>query len=733
VSSDGIASTGDEGWAGVPSRGMTATVEQATQAPLTPGAGVAMALDRLDAIVRRALAAAEAAHGRPRDDPFRGLHLDAAEIARTLARRPGVPLFAATLDDLPELPCAAPQGSRLASLALAFGLSPFDVDALLVALGPELDLRYERLFAYLQDDVTRKRPTVNLALDLLCSSPEEKLTRRLHFSPSAPLVGQGLIEWLGDPQQPHPSLLANGYRPDAQIVRFLLDEAGLDPRLGRCARLVDPALSLEEAGLDPSTESRLCGLSERALGENEALTVCFHGDDEGARASAAHGLAKAARRRLLIVDASALDDPELLLPIAFREAQLQKAVLVVEGWEALRGASHPGGFRRLQSALIASAALVVLSGRERWMPSASGPKGVIALGFPKPAFPTRIACWLDGLVLATGQADPGLAQALAARFRLGGDQIWDAVLTARNLALGRSRETGASGVPEPADFFAAARAQSGHELATVATRIETAATWADIVLPDDALAQLREVCSRVSLGHRVMDDWGFARRLSHGKGVTALFSGPSGTGKTMAAEVIANELGMDLYRVEVPSVVSKWIGETEKNLEKVFRCAENTILFFDEADALFGKRSEVRDAHDRYANVEISYLLQRMETFDGLAILATNVRHHMDEAFLRRLAFVVQFPFPDDAQRREIWQRIWPAETPLGADLDFDRLARTFPLSGGNVKNIALAAAFSAAEREASVEMADVLHALRREYQKLGKNFTEGELAGATS
>jgi SpoVK/Ycf46/Vps4 family AAA+-type ATPase len=198
----------------------------------------------------------------------------------------------------------------------------------------------------------------------------------------------------------------------------------------------------------------------------------------------------------------------------------------------------------------------------------------------------------------------------------------------------------------------------------------------------------------------------------------------------MAAEVIGNELGLDVYRIDLSAVVSKWIGETEKNLDRLFRLADNAILFFDEADALFGKRSEVRDAHDRYANVEISYLLQKMEAYDGLAILATNLRHHLDDAFLRRLAFVIPFPFPDDAQRRQIWERIWPAETPVAGDVDFDWLATTFKFSGGNVKNVALAAAYAAAARGSQVGMDDVRHAIRREYQKLGKALTEAELAG---
>jgi SpoVK/Ycf46/Vps4 family AAA+-type ATPase len=284
-----------------------------------------------------------------------------------------------------------------------------------------------------------------------------------------------------------------------------------------------------------------------------------------------------------------------------------------------------------------------------------------------------------------------------------------------------------------ADLFAAARAQSGQDLARLARKIEPRYTWDDIVLPEDACAQLREICRRVVHHHRVLGEWGFGRKLSLGKGVNALFAGPSGTGKTMAADIIANELGLDLYKIDLSSVVSKWIGETEKNLDRIFTAAENAnaILFFDEADALFGKRSEVRDSHDRYANVEISYLLQKMEEYEGIAILATNLRQNLDESFVRRLAFTVHFPFPDETSRERIWSGIWPLETPLGDDLDLAFLAHQFKLSGGNIKNIALAAAFLASEDGGPITMAHLRHATRREYQKLGKTVSEAELRSA--
>jgi SpoVK/Ycf46/Vps4 family AAA+-type ATPase len=224
-----------------------------------------------------------------------------------------------------------------------------------------------------------------------------------------------------------------------------------------------------------------------------------------------------------------------------------------------------------------------------------------------------------------------------------------------------------------------------------------------------------------------MGEWGFGRKLSGGKGVNALFAGSSGTGKTMAAEVIANELGLDLYKIDLSSVVSKYIGETEKNLERIFDAAEHAdaILFFDEADAIFGKRSEVHDAHDRYANIEVAYLLQRMEQYEGISLLATNLRQNMDEAFVRRLAFIIHFPFPDEESRRRIWTGIWPEEITLDEDVDLGQLARQYKLSGGNIKNVALAAAFLAAPEGGCVTMSHLLQSVRREYQKTGKVLTE--------
>jgi hypothetical protein len=315
---------------------------------------------------------------------------------------------------------------------------------------------------------------------------------------------------------------------------------------------------------------------------------------------------------------------------------------------------------------------------------------------------------------------------IAGTFRLTQGQIDDAISVARHQASARGA---APHWLTKEDLYTGCRAVSGRGLTAVADEITRHAGWRDLVLPADSLAQLHELCSTVRGRATVLDRWGFAQMATGGTGTTALFAGPSGTGKTMAAGIIASELGLPLFRIDLARVVSKWIGETEKNLDRVFKAAEdsNAILFLDEADSLLGKRSEVKDSHDRYANLEISYLLQKMELYDGLAILATNMRQLIDEAFMRRLSFTVLFPLPDEADRRRIWATLWPASLPRKSDVDLDRLAR-FRLPGGNIRNVLLAAAYLAAPEDTAVGMQHLLHGVRREYQKLGKQLSDTEL-----
>ncbi|MGH8601465.1 MAG: ATP-binding protein, partial [Gammaproteobacteria bacterium] len=410
------------------------------------------------------------------------------------------------------------------------------------------------------------------------------------------------------------------------------------------------------------------------------------------------------------------------------------ALLLLRNLDTLLENSRSSSYGRLMSKLGADGSVTILTGENPW-PKLSA--NIISVPFPIPDFGNRRNCWQNGLSRQAIQIEDCVLDALSERFRLAPHQIEEAIASAFNRARWRQvAQTGVesskkrNGRPFVADLFHTAREQAGHDLAALTQKIEPKYTWNDIVLPEDTLNQLHEICQRVIHRHRVLGEWGFDRKLSLGKGVNALFAGPSGTGKTMAAEVIANELGLDLYKIDLSGVVSKYIGETEKNLDRIFTAAgnANAILLFDEADALFGKRSEVRDSHDRYSNIETCYLLQKMEQFDGIAILATNQRQNLDAAFTRRLAFTIHFPFPDEANRQQIWEGIWPVQAPVADDVDRESLASQFKLSGGNIKNIALAASFLAAEDGGPITMTHLLRATRREYQKMGKVLSEVEL-----
>ena len=711
----------------------------------SPSKVLLSALGRLDYLLQQAVSKAAETYGsKVASDNLRGLFITHNDVQQLLTLEPGAPALQTERDGarLYDSSSSCPQ---LEWLRQTFALSDFDLDLIQIALAPELDLRYERLYAYLQDDVTRKRPTVDLALNLLCDSAEEKLRARDHFAPDSPLFQNRLAHLFPDPHQTQPPLLSHYFKLDDQIIRLLLGQTGLDARLNSICRLVSPSVSFDELHLSVEVKRALPFLLEHERKNGSTVGLYFQGRPGSGRRAAAEALAHGAGASLLVVDlAEALAaeiDGDGIVKLICREARLQNSILYLDNFDVV--VTDTRVLPRLKQFMSRLAkelsGACIIAGTQQWSPSVGSLKGVAVVSFDVPSFDERWKCWEQDLLAAGARAEVSDLNALAGRFKLTPAQIADAAKTARVQALwqmAQSEPTGVKDIPvlQPAasELFAAARRQTGHELAALAHKIEPVHTWTDIVLPDDAMSQLREIVLRVVHRHRVLDEWGFDQKLSSGKGINALFAGSSGTGKTMAAEVIANELGLELFKIDLASVVSKYIGETEKNLERIFAAAEqaNAILFFDEADALFGKRSEVRDAHDRYANIEVAYLLQKMEGYEGVSLLATNLRQNMDEAFLRRLAFIVHFPFPDAESRRRIWQGIWPAQVSFAGDVDLDRLAQQFKLSGGNIKNIALAAAFSAAEDGGRVSMAHLLLATRREYQKIGKVLPEADVNG---
>jgi SpoVK/Ycf46/Vps4 family AAA+-type ATPase len=701
-----------------------------------------LAVQRLDRLLGRAVEAARERYGPAAPaDAFRGLYVSAEQAQRSLAAAVREPLLAAaSKPPLPDWDRIAADEPAWAWLRGTYQLSDLELDVVLIALGPEMDLRYERLYGYLQDDVTRRRPTVNLALDLLTGTAEERLSARGAFGPDAPLLRHRVLALAPDPRAVSPPLLAHLILLDGQIVDVLLRQPGLDRRLASCCRLLTPSRDGIPYVLPAGLRRSLLGMVEAAWGGRRPLRLHFHGPRGAGKRRAAESLAAELAAPLLVVDADRLPlaDETLLdvLALVFREVSLHGALLYLDNVDTLRPEQRSFCRQALAQRLAEHEGVAILAGARAWTPMGPEPLGVLEVLFAPVDASARHGLWERALARHRASAAPADLDALAGRFRFGPGQIEDAVLTAitaarrRIAADGQDAADDTSPQPTREELFAAARGQTGHELAALTRKLEPASGWDDIVLPADTLAQLHELCDRVAHRQRVMGDWGFDRKLSRGKGISALFAGPPGTGKTMAAEVIARELGLDLFKINLSTVISKYIGETEKNLERVFEAATNAdaILLFDEADALFGKRSEVRDSHDRYANIEIAYLLERMEQYDGLAILATNLRQHLDDAFTRRLQFVVEFPFPDETERRRIWQVCFPAEAPRDPAIDLERLAREFRLSGGNIKNIVLAAAFLAAAERAPISMRHLLHATRREHQKMGRVLSEAEL-----
>jgi AAA+ superfamily predicted ATPase len=529
-------------------------------------------------------------------------------------------------------------------------------------------------------------------------------------------------------------LLAKSVRIDDRIAAFLLDEDRIDSRLTRLVEVVRPGAPPKGPGLPPDMERRLLRLTARYA--RSSFVCSLWGQDWTGKREVAGAICSALGAPMLAADLKSVSGDETtadtLVPLLFREGILYDGAVYLDDADGLlaEGNQTKQFHDRVVLELRSYPGWVVLSSDKSWQPGGTlENKPFVSIELPSPSYAERRYAWEDNV---KGEAkfgsDINLGD-LAGKFRFGSDQIRQAVAVAENIARWRDPET-----PEISgeDLYAACRVMSRKTLISLARQIQPSYCWEDIVLPRDKMEQLREICSYVQHYHTVYSDWGFSRKVSSGKGLNALFYGVSGTGKTMAADVIANSLKIDLYKIDLSAIVSKYIGETEKNLDQIFREGQtsNAILFFDEADALFGKRSEVRDSHDRYANIEVAYLLQKMDEYDGVVILATNLRKNMDEAFARRMHFAVEFPTPEEDDRLRIWKHMFPEEAPMGKDVDLPFMARQFKLTGGNIKNIAINAAFLAAQEGPELTMAHLVHATKREFQKIGKLCTQADFAG---
>jgi SpoVK/Ycf46/Vps4 family AAA+-type ATPase len=700
------------------------------------------ALQRLNRLLEQACIIAQNVYGPERTtDLFRGLHITHAEVEQLLASPPVTSLL--YVEEFRRMPHLVADGENwpLTWLIKQCDLSSFDIDVMIIALAPDIDLRYERLYAYLQDDVSRKRPNVDLILNLLCATPEIRMACLSHFGSDAPLMKHNLLHLIPESSQVHPPLLSHYVKLDEQIIHLLLAQSGVTSSLVPFATLQFPESAYDDTPEDVAHV--LTTLASQSLEKKDPLRFFFHGQHGVGKLHTAKMLARSVDKPLLIVDVpgalKVTHDFTQFFKRLFREAWFQDAILYLENLDAL---SDEYSIQSLLNALSECKVIAILASTQSRLsvPPQSRYRAadVIPVHFPLPTFTQRRTYWQIHLGDGMSTLEPQVLDGLATRYRLTAGQISAAVVAAHRTALWRTavqsttrgtsqKATLLAGQPTRDDLFAAARGQSDHDIEALARKIEPRSTWDDIVLPPDQLVQLREICNQATYRHVVYGEWGFEHKMQLGKDLNVLFSGPPGTGKTMAAEVIAHALGLDLYKIDLSQVVSKYIGETEKNLERIFTAAESTnaILFFDEADTLFGKRSQVQDAHDRYANIEVGYLLQKMEEYSGIAILATNLRNNMDDAFIRRLKFSVELPFPDESSRYRIWQGHIPPTAPISDDIDFAFLARQFKLAGGNIKNIVLNASFLAAADGQHIHMKHFILATRREFQKMGRTCTE--------
>jgi hypothetical protein len=725
------------------------------------------AFQRLDRLIRQAVGKVVNAQGpNAVTDAFRGLHISPEEVEQLLERPAGSPTLGSGEEPIAQTDETEADSPQMAWLEGAYALSGIEKDIVLVALAPELDLKYERLYAYLQDDVSKKRPTIDLALNLLTGSGQDKLAARKYFSPESALVYHQLIQLIPDPQQTHPPLLSHYVKLDEQIVNLLLGQNTQDPRLSSLMAVVPPVAKCPNPPVKQEIYVSLYELIGEARRSNSPLWLYCQGEKGNGQQETMRAIACEAGVALLEVDAWALrletHGIETTITRLSREAWFRDGILFLKDLDVLRSEEHVRTFHRIIDALKHSTGITVMSGALPWRTNGHGPGEVLTVPFNMPDFEQRRLLWqaevkAQHIDLKVTDLTVGHIDALADRFQLTPDEINQSVTDARQVALWRRIQSPAEyakeglrlleGVPSAKELYAAARNQCGHELSALSQKITPIHSWTDLVLPADAIKQLHEICDHVIYRRQVLEVWGFGEKLNLGRGLSVLFAGPSGTGKTSAAEIIANELQQDLYKIDLSRVVSKYIGETEKNLDQVFRAANrsNAILFFDEADALWGKRSEVKHSHDRYANLEIAYLLQKMDEYEGVAILATNLRSNMDEAFIRRLQFIVEFPFPTETQRGNIWKLLLESRKDKESkgkgqslvrlqakDIPFDWLARNVRLAGGNIKNIVLAAAYLAAAEKPDaqqIRMKHLIHAIRREYHKMGIDLPESELA----
>lgn len=648
-----------------------------------------------------------------------GMVITDEEIDELVAQPIGMPQWACAQDSIKDSirqqsPCATP--NRVNFVRERFGLTEQEFNLLMLCLLPQFDRRYETIFAYMQDNAQARCLTIDLALNIVCSDVVEKISAIRLLQPAAPLVHHGLIEVKSPP---HGTDAMSGMilLPNARTMMFLLGDDVMPKTLSSVCTKFQPRHRFD-IGETALKKQLLAFFADEQCLAGRLLTLQGYACEMNV--SVILEAAAAAGRQVLDIDLSITmgktDEKKQVLTDLFREARLYQAAILFRTEVSLAEADPEFHSFLSEQLEVANVPIIELVGQSS-SPSQYG-RCKRTLISTKPPSEPELARLISGVCKDYAHA-PNINWAnLARRFNLTGP---DTILAVEEAAVAAKTVRGQDTSIDEVDLRRAFSHRAQRDYGHLARRLTPKMVRDDLVVSDTVLEQLGYITAALRNRHAVLEN-GFEGKLSYGTGISCLFYGPPGTGKTMLAEVIAGELGVDVVRVDLSTVVNKYIGETEKHLSRIFDLAEadSGVLFFDEADALFGKRGEVKDAQDRHANIQVSYLLQRLEHYPGLVVLATNNRSQIDSAFTRRLTFIVEVDAPDAVERRDLWDKVWPEGIDPSLSKLIDTLAEQVPITGANIKNIALLASWLAADADQEVAHEHILKAVECEKIKIG-------------
>ena len=609
-----------------------------------------------------------------------------------------------------------------------FGADEFARHCVLLSFAAELDRDLSRAVAYLQSDYTQTIPTLEFCLATYTLDFQEQQELLMHIKRDTTFYEVFFEEF----EMGRPACFSQRMKLKNRVVQLAFNWNSTASQLQGIVHTYSPT----DESLAPLMAQK--EVLERMLAfdtGNRRLLIAFSGPSGSGKKLHMRHFCKHREKELVVVDLARISQStnefEETMQQIFTEAAIRQAYVAFDHTTALMEPSGEEGqlfelLKKWMERLWKVTRILFLSGEEKWHPKGEKDYGFLPISLGVLSVGERFSIWQNYFAILPVSEDVS-AQQLAGKFPFTGGIIRSSIMAAMEQMQWQHKAQIDSSM-----LHEACNDQIVLNINQKATRIQSGYQWEDLVLPTRQKTLLQDACNQILFEYKVYKSWNFGGKVAYGRGVSMLFTGPPGTGKTMAAQVMANALQMELFKVDLSGVMSKYVGETEKNLGAIFDEMKKSknILFFDEADALFGKRSEVKDSHDKYANAQTAYLLQKMEEYDGIIILATNYMQNFDEAFKRRLKFVVDFPFPDVAQRLTLWQKVFPKQTPLGMDVDFEYLAQRFSLSGSNIKNVAVSAAFLAAshQEDTPISMLHLLTAIQREYEKLGKTLTAGEL-----